>query len=1044
MKHLLLLTILLLLSVFLHAQTITGVVTDKNEGVPIPGVQVLEKNTHNGTITNLEGKYSITVSSKNAVLEYSFIGYNPIETLVGEKIIINQELEVSSIELDEVIAIGYGSIKRSDHAGSAVSIKGENLENSGVVNLEQSLQGRLAGVNVMSTSGEPGAGVNITIRGASSISGGSQPLYVIDGIPIFNNNDELAGEFEGGTQLNMMASINPNDIESIEVLKDASATAIYGSRGANGVILISTKQGKSGKAKVDLSYKSTISLLPKMVDLVNAQEYAYYSNDFADNDPMINRIYDGAYHYTSSGDSIYFPTPEEIPGLMGEGTNWQKEIMQNAVSNDAQLTISGGNDAIRYYISGNYLGDKGLLKNTDFTRSSIRGNFDFKISDLITLKWNLYGANIISNRTLINNQRMLGGEARNGVISKTFMASPVNSPDQNNFLAELSDINDTYGQMNPLTDLTDFYFRKNSFNVLSNVEAIINISDNITFHSRNGINNNQDNQDRYWNTNTQLGYMLNGKSYYTRSNINQLISENYLSYDFNNSFHNINAILGTSAEKKQLVQEIKGFENYAIDLENGIYNDGLAAVQFPEKPTGYKQETSLISFYGRMSYSVLSKYLLTVTARADASSVFSENNKWAFFPSVGLGWNVHQEAFMKDFNWLSRLKMRFSYGTSGNQAISAYQSLATLQPITTGFGDGSTTSVRIGNLGNPNLRWETTTQLDLGMDIAIYKNRLRLTVDLYDKTTDDLLQNMPILSQSGFSNMLANFGSISNRGLEIELGGTPVSTDNFIWNIDVNYSTNSTLINDLGNLDYIDQLSKISNYMDATHRLRVGGSLGDFYGLKTDGLLKQEDIDNGYPNYRGANNVGDLKFVDQNKDSLITAEDGYILGNAFPDYIFGISNSFTYKNWSLSFLIRGAIGQEIMNWGRFLTEYGKGNAGVPTKAYYNDYWKAGENEDAYYPNPTGNGLAVSDRLIEDGSYIRLQNVTLRYNFPNNTIKSINKMSFYVSGNNLLLLTKYTGYDPEVSAYGQNLLRSGIDQGNYPRPRLITIGLDLSF
>jgi TonB-linked SusC/RagA family outer membrane protein len=1027
-----------------ESKKINGLITDE-KGVPIIGASIIDNVGKTGTITNINGMFSLEVKDQS-VITISFIGYKQTLLKLNKANYYKIILEEDSKALDEIVVVGYGTLKKRDLTGSSVSLKGGAFENSPTTTMEQSMQGRMAGVLVSSSSGEPGAGINITVRGTSSISGGNQPLYVIDGVPIFNNSSDLAREFESNdgslTQLNLMSSINPNDIESIEVLKDASATAIYGSRGANGVIMITTKRGKIGKGVIDIDFKTSYSLIPDQVPLVNAKQYATFVNESRLNTGY-SPMYDGVYHPTVSGkDSIYFPTPDEIPGLMGNGTNWQREIMRNAKSNDLNFRFSGGDKNMRYNLAGGFLNDEGLLKNTDFTRATLRANIIGQLNNIVSIEWNVTGSNISSNRTATNTLRSItGGAERSSVILKTFMASPVNRPDQNLFFDEVENSNAMYGMMNPLSDLTNEYFKKTNNLAISNIDVKFQISKSLFFTTRGGFTYINDKQDRYWNQNTSLGFISNGKSTYNNSLVTQLVNENFLTFNKQTKNHFINIVLGVSVDTKMIEQLTYGFQDYSIALQNGLYNNSYARSMDPVLPITNKTQANMLSGYGRLTYNYKSRYLFTFTGRGDGASVFAENNKWGFFPSAGLAWNFDQENFLKDVKWLSKGKLRTSYGLSGNQAISPYQSLPSLNTINLGFISGRATGVVLNQPGNPDLKWETTSQLDVGMDLSVFDNRYRFTFDYYEKKTTDLLQNMPVLSESGFSNYLANFGSIRNKGFEVELSTSPINTKNLKWNFDINYSINKSEITDLGELSFIDYTSPISNFTDATHRLVKGGRIGDFFGLQTVGLLTAEDITNGYPTYRGAVSEGDLKFADRNIDGIISAADGTILGNAFPDFTIGINNSIEYKNFTLSFLIRASIGQEVMNWQNFLTSFGSGWGGVPTIKYFNDRWTL-ENLDAYYPRPAGVGLAVCDRLIEDGSFIKLQNVTLSYKFPPK-FKLMRNSQVYITGYNLFSLSNYSGYDPEVSAYGQNLLRAGIDKGSYPRASILTFGFKFS-
>ena len=1019
---------------------ITGTVLDA-DGILLPGASIIEKGTTNGTVTDFDGQFSLIVSNKNAVLIVTYLGYSTLEQAVDGQSTIKLTLLEDTQNLDEVVVIGYGTVKKSDLTGSLSSLKGEVMEMTPITTIEQGMQGRMAGVNISSATGEPGGGMNIIIRGASSVSGGNQPLYVIDGIPFFNNSNDMAGDFENGnasTNQNPMSSLNPNDIESIEVLKDASSTGMYGSRGSNGVIMITTKQGKAGKGKINIDFKSSYTMLPETIDLVNAQQYAELMNEFNEylgDDP----IYDGTYHPAQNGEDRYFPTPEEIPDLMGEGTDWQKEIMRHATSNDLNVRMSGGSKDINYNISGGFLNTEGLLKNTSFDRYSLRGGLNFKLNEVVKLSWNVNGSIVTSNRSNTNTTRFnSGGAERSGVIVKAFMSSPVMRVGESWFNDNVENSNGSFGTFNPLVDLTDQYYFKKNYNLNTNLRLDFKITDKLTFVTRGGLRFLHDKQDRYWNLNTSQGNRANGKSLYNSAVIQNLVNENFFTYITKVENHNINLIAGMSIEKKSREAHTYGFQDYSLVFDNGLFYDSYASGQDPVMPITRKIESNLISMYGRLSYNYDGRFYFTSTFRGDASSVFSANNKWALFPSVGLGWNLDKEDFMSDIDWISKTKLRGSYGLSGNQAIAPYQSLPSLGIDNFSFVDGRTLGVLPTVPGNEDLTWETTTQIDAGIDVGFLNNKYSLTFDYYKKTTNDLLLNMPVLSQSGFTNILSNFGNLVNEGYEVEATLKPVRKRDVRWKVDLNWSTNKASISKLNNLEFIDYTTRINGGNVPTHRLGEGGRIGNFFGYETAGLLTQEDIDNGYPTLAGSDDVGEMKYVDHSGDGTISLEDAKILGNAYPDHIFGINNSVTYKHFTLSFLIRGAVGQEVLNMMRIKTHMGAGNRGVAATEYYHNRWTP-ENPDGIYPRNTGNYTGITDELVEDGSYIRLQNVTLNYKIPQN-ISWMNMAELYLTGFNLYTWHNYSGYDPEVSSYGQNLLRGGIDRGSYPRTTTFTLGV----
>ncbi|MHB1105980.1 MAG: SusC/RagA family TonB-linked outer membrane protein [Lutibacter sp.] len=1022
-------------SIILAQNTISGTVS--SNGLPLPGVSIIIKGTNIGTVSDFNGSFTLNTKPDDIIL-VSFLGYKKIEEPVNGRQEINLTLEEDEQQLSEVVVVGYGTVKKSDFTGSSSTVNSKDIAEFPNINLESALQGRMAGVNMTSTSSEPGGGINVQIRGATSLSGGNQPLYVIDGVPQFNDASRSAAEINGFAPTNALASFNPNDIESIEVLKDASSAAIYGSRGANGVIIITTKKGKAGESNITFNSFTSFAERPKSIPLATAKEFATHIN-LTNTNLGGEAYYTGVDRFTVDGlQSVYFPSPDEL----GEGTDWQREIFRPAVTSSYQMTASGGNNSVRYLISGNYLTDEGVVKFSKYRKGAFRLNLDADLNEKIKAVVNLsYSADLNDRAESTNQSTTPGGLSPSGSILKSLITSPALSTDNQLYQVYLllSDRGSSSGLLNPLLDLKNT-INQRKYNIFQgSMDLVYKFNDNLNFTVRGAHNSSFSANDSYWNNLTAFGYDARQRTFQSDWRTNSYINENFLTFNKNTEDFNINIVVGNTFQKEDARGGTLNASNLSIPSDNGLFL--LPLYQNISIPGRNFIESTLISGFARGSFSYKSKYLLTLTARADASSKFAENEKWAYFPSIGLGWTFSNESFFKGMeNVISNGKLRFSYGTSGNQAISPFQSLSTLTPINFGFTNGQATGVITNTSENKDLTWETTTQIDYGLDLSFLKNRFNLTLDLYEKETEDLLQAKNIPSESGFNSILSNFGTINNKGFEISLSGKIINKDNFGWDFGFNYARNKNEIVDLG--EGVEFYNAQNGQADYTHRLRVGGQLGDFWGFETDGLLTAEDIANGTPTFGGSTFEGDLKFKDTNNDGAITDNDKVNLGNAFPDYTIGISNNFRYKNWELNSLLVGNFGNEILNQNLLYGTYGS-FFGVPTQEYLSDFWSP-ENTDAFYPRPSAGAVnnVTSDRLIEDGSFLRIKTLSLIYNYqlPN----SKTKFRFNLTAQNLYTFTNYGGYDPEVSGYGQSVLTPGIDVGSYPRTRLWTIGAEIQF
>ncbi|MCF8302955.1 MAG: TonB-dependent receptor [Bacteroidales bacterium] len=1005
---------LLSLGVLAQQKTITGKVTQKENGSPLPGVTVYVKGTSNGTITDADGEYSLDVSPEAKVLRFQFVGMKTIDKQIGTKATINAVLESDQISLEEYVVVGYGAVKKSDLTGSVTSIKTEKLEKIPVNSMDQKLQGQSAGVRVTQTSAQPGGATSIRIRGGNSIMAGNEPLYVIDGVPVTGNTDLIS--WTNSPNQNGLSTLNPNDIESIEVLKDASATSIYGARGANGVVLITTKSGKSGDDKITFSAYSGFQEKANSIDVMNAEQYA--------------RLYDEAGINANPNYTPAYPNPESL----GAGTDWQNEIYRQAPMENYELSVSGGNESTKYALSGNYYDRKGIIHGSDFERYSFRANLEKDVSDKLKVGNHLTISQ--SNSETVSSDTP--GGFFPGVVNTSMIISPVlDIKDENGNYTLTDPVADAWLN-NPVAVTRQVEALNHVKRLLGDVYAEYSIIEGLKLKSSFGIDILSQTVDMYTPRTIYEGSWNDGQARYATNNNEMYNFENTLNYNRQfNEEHSLNALLGFTYQER---------DNRAfIDVATGFPNDVLSyygienAENMPKIYTGFNK-SSLISYFSRANYSLKNKYLLTLTGRLDGSSKFGKNNRFGFFPSAAIAWRMSEEDFIKDLDIFSNLKLRASYGISGNERIPNFRYIRTIASILYYLGESPASGFAPDQPGNNNLKWETTRQLDVGFDMGFINNRLTITTDYYYKKTFDLLYYADLPWSTGFNSYLKNIGELENEGFEFA-----VHSDNFVgefaWSTDMNISTNRNQVLDLNGKELFinnDQYKlKIGNWSV----IREGEEMGSFYGWEADGIWQSDEAEQATA--YGAQ-PGDFKYIDQNNDGKLNEEDRKIIGHALPDFRWGLTNSFSYKNFSLDVFVQGVQGNEILNANRFELESGNGltNASIDML----DRWTP-ENPSDKYPRANRNAdyLHMSDRYLEDGSYIRLKSISLSYDLPQNLLKSakIKGARIYITAKNLLTFTDYTGFDPEVSHFGQDNTRVGYDFGAYPSVKSYILGLSIN-
>lgn len=1003
---------------------IFGKVVDEDNR-PLPGATVKVKKENKVAITNSNGEFSIKAIDSDSELEISYVGYQML-TVKASSDLNTIRLKKNDSKLEEVIVIGYGAVRKSDLTGSVSKILAENVAERPVSSVEQMLQGQVSGVQIIQNTGAPGGGITFNIRGANSISGSNQPLIVIDGYPIESDNEAI--KMDGGSQSgylsdlpadNALASLNPNDIASVEILKDASSTAIYGSRGANGVVLITTKRGKAGRDRVEYNYRSDFSQLPKKMDLLNTRDYINYANE----------------GYLNSGkDSLY--SQIEIDEYLKTDVDWQGLIFRTSVNQSHQANVSGGNDKMKYAATLGYLGQEGIVENSKFDRGSIRLNLDREVSKKFKLGLSMSGT-MSKNKAAMQASSI--DDVSTSIIHGALRSRPLISP----YTAE-DELDDSYIG-NPLTLVTLAEDINNVTTVLTNLFAEYLIAPGLNFRVNGGVNSIMSQRDFYHPHGTTLGNLSGGYAYRGNSNSFNYLTEYTLNYNkVINQKHRINAVAGYTWQEWK--RNTFGINALGFPNDNQLYYN-LGSASTISKPTTNTIQWALASFLGRVNYSFDNKYLLTLTGRADGSTRLADGNKWDFFPSVAAGWNLHNEQFMKQFDFLSELKLRASYGLSGNQAIAVGATRASMGTVNSVINQTIQTGFVQSNMANSNLHWERTKQVNLGFDIALFKNKVNFTFDYYKKKTEDLLISLVIPPSNSFTRYNTNSGTIENKGYEFDLN-VKIFTGKFKWDASGNLSVNRNKITSLGSIESFPAPTFGAVGGQSLNIAKVGYPIGAFYGYRITGIYQnQAEIDNG-PTDPTLPEPGDFKFKDLNGDGKISAEDREFIGNPRPDFIFGLTNNFSWKGFSLSTFIMGSIGQDVVNANRYYLDALSMNfqSNVSQVAYDNRW--TGEGTSNKYPKANARAQAFKSRfadfIVEDASFIRLKNVILSYTFPKKVVPFLDNFKVFASATNLITITNYTGFDPEVNSRGSNSLTIGIDGGSIPQYRTFSVGLGVGF
>lgn len=980
---------------------ISGKVTDA-KGQPVPGavVRIIVKNL--STKTDSNGDFSMAIKPEDGlVLSVTYVGYQPEEIKLRSAVsVYNVSLKEAVRELNDVVVVGYGTTNRKDITGSVASLKGTDLNSTPISNFGQGLQGRVAGVQVTQNSGQPGGSISLRIRGVNSINGSSEPLYVIDGVQI--SNDGEVGD------LGSLATINPNDIESMEVLKDASATAIYGSRGANGVVLITTKRGKAGPSK--LSYDGYFSQqeISKKIKVMNLEQWARLQNGDLGSVPV-------------------FPNPEAL----GPGTDWQDVIYRQAPMHSHNLSLVGGNASTRLSMSGNYLNQDGIIINSNFKRYSFRTNIDHKINDRFKTGTSLFSSYSVYNGITVSGTNGIDATF-NGVVGAALAAPPILKPyrPDGSILDFGGQFDGKYiGQTNPLyiaSPLQQQAVKRTLGTVFG--EAII--TKGLTYRASFSADMQSQLNDYYFPIRAITPSLVNNNSGSgSKTNINNLLILHESQLDYQKSFGahalKLTGVFATQTNRyNSNSMSATGFPNDATSNEALQLAKTIAVLT---NRTKYRID----SYMARINYSYKSKYLLDITAREDGSSKFGADNKYGFFPAAAAAWRIIDEPFAHRLDFLSDLKLRISYGMTGNAgALSPYSSLA-LVGATGVYNFNHIPSNGIAPVAVPNteLRWERSLQTNIGLNLGLFDDRITIVADVYDKTTKDLLYVKRLPLSSGYASVVGNFASIQNKGLEFSLNAR-VLTGALKWNVNGNISVNRNKVLALdGATD--------ETFLNTYSLLKVGEPVGVFKTYVFDGIYQT-----GEPILPGlGGGAGSTKVKDINGDGTITSDDQIITGNPNAKFIFGLSNSLTYKNWDFSAFLSGNYGNSVFNNGRFALE--NPNGGVyNVSAELVDRWTS-TNPSNVYPGVGAQGRnVVSDRYVENASFLRCKNLTLGFKFSK--VKVVSSIRLYASANNVFLITKYKGYDPEVNTYGNSTTQLGIDNFVYPSAKSFLAGMQVTF
>ncbi|GAB3994003.1 TonB-dependent receptor [Spirosoma daeguense] len=1025
---------------------VTGKITAADDGGALVGATVSEKGTTNGTTTDADGKFKLNVSG-NATLVVSFIGYASQEIQVGNRTTINLTLKTDQQQLQDVVVVGYGTQRKKDLTGSIVNLTSKDLVPvPSATSVDQMMQGKVAGVQIAQTSGAPGGNVNVVIRGISSITGGNSPLYVVDGYAIgtggggsdlsnFASSSYSANNIassSGTSKINPLTTINPADIESIQVLKDASATAIYGSRGANGVVIITTKRGKLGRPTISFEHSTGIQELAKKIKLLSPQQYAEYVAEGRDNAWVFSGGKATDPNNVRSTATQVKPEFRNPAQFANQGTDWQDVIFRQGLVQNYQLSAAGTSKDVGYYVSGGFFDQKGIIIGSNFKKFTLRTNIDAQLSERLKLGASFSGAHSYGDFA-----RAEGHLQFRGLLSAALASDPtipIFNPDGTPY----SEFSSPTGipVEHPLVIAAEFSDKRNNTNVFTNNYLQYEFAPGLVFKTSIGVNY-SNNVTRLWKS-SKVG-LATSRTGAATAGVTEIKSLNWLNentLNYRHKFgdkHDLDALGGFTIQKNtdEILQA--GATDFPTDDVPFMAAGAVTA------GTNYLSEWSMMSWLARVNYTYAGKYLLTATVRSDGSSRFGARNRWGTFPSFSLAYRLSDENFMKSASFISDMKIRASYGLSGNNLIPNYASQGLLGIIRNVQSGLVVSGVAPASLANDLLTWEQSVQTNLGLDLSLFQNRLSFVFDAYRTYKKNLLLNVILPAASGFGSSVQNIGEIENKGLELTINSQNVAKGPFQWSTDFNISWNRNKV-----LALNSESSRIqtSDYQVA----QVGSPISSFRLLNILGVFQTQEEVNSSPKQHPRVQPGDYRYQDVNGDGTITAADRTIVGNPWPDFTWGLGNRFTYRNLSLNVSINGSQGNEIYFQGG---EVSLNGAGVQNQlASMNDRWRSVESPGAgLYSRAIRNDYAfgfsaATTKYLFDGSFVRIRNVNLAYTFPAALVNKwkLQGLSVYADATNLFTFTKYPGYDPEGTTTGDNVARTGIDFFAYPNPRTYTLGL----
>jgi TonB-linked SusC/RagA family outer membrane protein len=982
----------------LQEVTVSGKVID-DSGEPLPGATITVLGTMTGTITDIEGNYSITVPD-GTVLVFSFIGYEAMQVPVDNRSQIDVTLKTDMSSLEEVIVVGYGTQRKSDITGSVGVVNANEFENEPIIQVGQALQGRVAGLQVSQNSGAPGSGLLIRVRGTGTVNN-AEPLYVVDGNPNANPLDLM-----------------PEQIESIQVLKSASAAAIYGAQGANGVILITTKQGKSGKSQLDVNFSQGWQQIQREYPMTNAREYAILYNE-----GLVN-----------AGQKPLYSDPNAL----GEGTNWQKEVFQVAPMTEVSVSASGGSESSRFFFSAGYLSQEGILKGSSFDRVNLRINSSHDISKSIRIGQNLSGSISQSERLT---EFSFGSTLGNVLTANPEV--PVRMPDGNWGYSPTS-----LNSSNPLASI-EFQNDDTRRPVLNgNVYVDITIAKDLIFRSQFNFN-----IGTFENTIFNPAFRISPQIFNEVANLRENITRfsehswaNTLTYQKEIGKHNFDFLAGITSQESYT----KFVSSFAAGLpRNATENPNLRYLDLATQGNsvqGSGGEWGILSYLGRLNYSYNNKYFSTINYRVDGSSRFGENNQWGFFPSFSLGWKLSEETFVKEAGWIDNLMLRGGWGSLGNQNSLPNYAFADLITPNINYTFGTNQRVFRGQspigMGNPDLKWEATEETNIGFDFMGFQGKVTASLDLYRKNTTDMLLRVPVANYTGIqTSPFVNGGDVVNKGIELMLGYENTTPGGFTYNISGNISHNTNEVTKLSNAGtaIFQQIS----FVGLVNITQIGSPIASFWGWKTDGLFQNQSEIDSHAVQSSGTRPGDIRFVDLNGDGVINAKDQTIIGNPWPKFFYGLNSSFSYKGFDLKIQLQGIYGNDIFMGMKFRTE--GSNFFNYTRNVWDNRWTGpgtSEKVPRMTTNDPNNNMRSSDYYVEDGSYLRVRNIQLAYKIPKNVV-NLRSFIVYSSIQNAFTISNYPGFDPEMGTNrAENPLYIGIDETNYPVPRIYTLGLKI--